>query len=340
MIKKPKISFGIIVLNGMPFVKYCLRQLYPFAHEIIVVEGASVNAKEIATKNGHSTDGTLEALNEFKKNEDPENKLKVITNEGFWSEKDEQSQSYAKVATGDYLWQVDVDEFYKEEDIKIVLDMLQNDPEITAVSFKQMTFWGGFDYFVDGWLFREESAKYWAQRYNRLFKWGQGYRYVTHRPPTVHNSEGVNLHNIKWVKGDEFILKTVFLYHYSLVFPKQVIEKCRYYEQTFRKGYVNWAKNSFFKLNNPFRVHNVFDYPSWLVRYCGTHPKQIHNLMDDIKNEKIGVEMRDNQDVEELLHSKMYSYKIFLLNHPIYIVYCLLPRLLNQFLKRILFYFK
>ena len=36
-----KITFGIIVLNGEPFTKYCLRQLYPFAYEIIVVEGGS-----------------------------------------------------------------------------------------------------------------------------------------------------------------------------------------------------------------------------------------------------------------------------------------------------------
>ncbi len=35
----PKVTFGIIVLNGEPFTRYCLRSLYPFAHEIIVVEG-------------------------------------------------------------------------------------------------------------------------------------------------------------------------------------------------------------------------------------------------------------------------------------------------------------
>ena len=28
----PKVTFGIIVLNGEPFVRYCLRSLYPFAH--------------------------------------------------------------------------------------------------------------------------------------------------------------------------------------------------------------------------------------------------------------------------------------------------------------------
>jgi hypothetical protein len=62
----PKITFGIIVLNGEPFTRYCLRALYPFAHEILVVEGAAPAAAEAATPDGHSTDGTLETLYRFK----------------------------------------------------------------------------------------------------------------------------------------------------------------------------------------------------------------------------------------------------------------------------------
>ena len=90
----PRISFGIIVLNGEPFTKYCLRQIYPYAYEIIVVEGGSRKAINEAP-DGHSTDGTLEALRKFKEKEDPEDKVKIVTHEGFWTEKDEQSQAYA-----------------------------------------------------------------------------------------------------------------------------------------------------------------------------------------------------------------------------------------------------
>ena len=50
----PKITFGIIVLNGEPFTRYNLRALYPFAHEIIVAEGASPKAAHAATPDGHS----------------------------------------------------------------------------------------------------------------------------------------------------------------------------------------------------------------------------------------------------------------------------------------------
>lgn len=61
-----RITFGMIVLNGEPFLLYNLRSLYPFAHEIIVVEGASPNAAHAATPEGHSLDRTLDILHRFK----------------------------------------------------------------------------------------------------------------------------------------------------------------------------------------------------------------------------------------------------------------------------------
>ena len=74
----PKISFGIIVLNGEPFTRYCLKSLYPFAYEIIVVEGANHNSAAISTPEGHSIDGTLDTLYLFKKQDDPKDKDKII----------------------------------------------------------------------------------------------------------------------------------------------------------------------------------------------------------------------------------------------------------------------
>lgn len=45
----PRVTFGMIVLNGQPFISYNLRALYPFAYQIIVVEGASPKASGAAT---------------------------------------------------------------------------------------------------------------------------------------------------------------------------------------------------------------------------------------------------------------------------------------------------
>ncbi len=101
-----KISFGIIVLNGEPFTKYCLRSLYPFAHEIIIVEGATKNAKQISTLDGHSADSTLKSINDFIRDEDPQKKVRLVTREGFWEEKDEMCKAFVPFITGNYLWQI------------------------------------------------------------------------------------------------------------------------------------------------------------------------------------------------------------------------------------------
>jgi len=301
----PRVSFGIIVLNGEPFTQYCLRSLYPFAHEIIVVEGAVKFAATIATPEGHSTDGTLENLYHFKDEEDPENKVRIIKRDGFWSEKDEQSQAYAKLATGDYLWQVDIDEFYRPQDMQAILMMLKKDPEITAISFKQITFWGGFDHLVDGWYLQRG-----AEIYHRLFKWDKNYHYVTHRPPTVHDHSGRDLRQLKWINGYELARQGILLYHYSLVFPKQVREKCEYYKHADwarAKEASIWAEHNYFQLSNPYKVHNVYQYPSWLEKFKGEHPLVIRQLQDDILSGRVKVEMRNNHDVDRLTTSLQYQ---------------------------------
>jgi len=315
----PRITFGIILLNGEPFTRYNLRSLYPFAHQIIAVEGAALGAANVATPDGHSIDHTLDTLRDFKAREDPDDKLTIITAEdegypnGFWpGEKHQQSQAYAKRATGDYLWQVDIDEFYKPEDMRTVIEMLSDHPDITAVSFKQITFWGGFDYVTDGWYLRGG-----AEIYHRIFKWGEGCSYVTHRPPTVHDPSGQDLRHIKWVGGYEMARRGILLYHYSLVFPKNVLEKCGYYSEavwaTHAKKANEWAHTNFLTLGNPFRVHNVYQFPSWLERFHGEHPLEIVRLQQDIHDGRGGVALRQTDDIERILCSRSYALKRALL---------------------------
>jgi hypothetical protein len=191
----PTVSFGMIVLNGMPFLPFNLRALYPFAHEIIVVEGAAPGAAGIADAGGHSRDGTLE--------EDPDGKLLIVTAEdaghedGFWpGEKDEQSRAYAERATGDYLWQVDVDEFYLPQEMRAMIDHLAAHPEITAVTFPTLTIWGDLHCMVDGWHLRRGAG-----HFHRLFKWGPGHVYVQHRPPTVLDDHGRDARSVSWLDG-------------------------------------------------------------------------------------------------------------------------------------------
>lgn len=313
MTPTPQISFGVIVLNGMPFIPYLIKTLYPYAHEIIIVEGAASTATAIADEKGHSIDGTLDELKKIKSQFDPDGKISIITAEdeghpnGFWpGEKDEQSQAYAKRATGDYLWQVDSDEFYLDDDIRYICNFLNEHPETTQISFKQITFWGGLNSIVNGPFLQNGN-----EIYNRLFKWGRGYTYQTHRPPTVINDNGENIKNIHLIHGDALAQKGVFLYHYSLLLPKQVLEKSEYYRSASwaMRGKANdWAKNVFLTLKNPFRVHNVYNYISWLEPYKGPHPHQIRLMMDDLQKNNPSM-LRKTDDIEKLLGSLSYKMK-------------------------------
>ncbi len=339
----PKVSFGIIVLNGEPFTRYNLRSLYPFAHEIIVAEGASPYAAHVATPDGHSIDGTLEVLEDFKAHEDPEGKLTLVTAEdeghpnGFWpGEKDEQSQAYARRATGDWLWQVDIDEFYHGRGMKLVLDLLASDPTITAITFPEIPFWGSFDICCEGIALAMGYSQF-----HRLFKWGPGYVMATHRPPTVLNEKGTDLRRLHWVTARDMERLDVRLYHYSQLFPTQVRAKMTYYDRlitnTHRARRImnvgQWFRNSFLSLHNPYYVHTVNTSPSWLVQFCGEHPAQIQRLRMAIEVGELPMRLRDMHDVKSLLASSWYAVGITCLKA--WTNYVLQPhRVGRDFLKR------
>lgn len=314
--RRPRVTCGVIVLNGMPFVPYTLRALYPFAHQIVVVEGAAPGAQANATPDGHSRDGTLAELRRFAREEDPAGKVVIVTAEdeghpdGFWpGEKDEQSRCYASRATGEYLWQVDIDEFYLPEDVDRVLGMLAADPEIAAVTFPTLTFWGAPDCIVDGWYLMRG-----ARDYHRLFRWGPGYSYQTHRPPTVLDGRGRDTRTLRWLDAGQIRRLGIAMRHYSLLFPFQAREKVEYYskwgladdwyaEEEARR----WLEESHLTLRRPYRVHNVYRFPSWLERYRGEHPPEAARLFADIAAGRVEVETRQMDDAYRLLRSPAYA---------------------------------
>ena len=264
----PRITFGIIVLNGEPFTRYCLRSLYPFAHQIIVVEGGHEDTRAVATLDGHSVDGTLEALQRFKAEEDPLDKVEIVSRDGFWRKTDElgnhrthQSRAYAERATGDYLWQVDIDEFYRPEDMRSVIAMLREQPDVSAVSFRTHSFFGGMRYVAESWYQLDGTRDF-----NRLFRWGPGYRYVTHEPPrwSMSPRPGPQDPALGACRRDG-PARGVLL---PLRGPRswQVEQKVRIYQDEKPKscaGLVDWAEHSYFRLEHPYRIHR--DYRSELA---------------------------------------------------------------------------
>ena len=308
----PRISFGMIVLNGEPFTRHNILSIYPWAHEIIVVEGACLAAANVADDKGHSSVGTLEVLRRFQVEEDCDHKVMIVTAEdeghpnGFWpGEKLEMSQAYARRATGNCLWQVDVDEFYLEEDMPRIIRLLEQGADV--ISFPAIHFWGGIHFVQDGEYQRVHNGR----ESTRLFRWGPGFRYSSHRPPTVLNDNGINLKLQRSMGASELESQGVFMYHYSMLIPKQVREKCSYYARADWGDFPameKWAVRYYFHLGDPFAVCNVPNVPlSWLEEYHGPHPSQISIMSANIRAGKYpGIELRLNDDIWGVIRTRPY----------------------------------
>lgn len=199
---------------------------------------------------------------------------------------------------------MDIDEFYKPDAMRAVLSMLARDPEIAAVSFNTLPFWGGLDYVSDGWRWRRGGTEF-----HRLFKWAPGYLYVTHEPPTVTDERGRDLRQVKWVSGDEMARRGVMLYHYDHLFPLQVKQKAAIYCNEKPKScaeIIKWSEESYLRLGHPFHVERHYRYPSWLERYRGEHPPEVQQMMHDIRTSGLTIELRRTDDIERLLGASWY----------------------------------
>lgn len=256
-----RITFCSIVLNGNYVFKQALESVYPYAHRIIIVDGAvRYHAMRGLTK---SNDGTLEMLRAFP---DPENKIEIIS--GIFEEKTEQCQAFMPhvPADTDYIWCLDSDEVFKPEDIEKTIKVLEEKkPEF--VCFNSNTFFGGFNNLISG--FEAEH------NFKRILRYESGCQYITHRQPTLscEKPDGV------WITGQEMSMYGVRMFHYSYTFPKQVYQKIQYYEDAvISKG--NCVSNYFDKLWLPW----VLGTPEQRFE-LETNNKGVHEFKPSIRGE-------------------------------------------------------
>ena len=112
------------------------------------------------------------------------------------------------------------------------------------------------------------------------------------------------------MSGDETASLGVRMFHYSLLFPQQVRDKAAYYREAphaRRVGIERWAAESYFALHRPFRVHNIWEYPSWLEWYAGEQPPAVADMWNDICAGRLEVETREMSDAWRLLSSRSYA---------------------------------
>lgn len=185
----PKVSVCAIALNEEEYIEYALKGIYSWCHEIIIIEGAvELYPRDRVTKNGSSTDKTIEIINNFP---DSQNKIIFVQNNGFWKDKMHQRSEYLKRVTGTHVLVLDVDEFYTLNDLDYLLYEMESNPHIQLFEFQRarkynpdergiIHFWYGFDKHVIG--------GYWDVPHNRIYKMISGMKYIdNHNHPTYPN---------------------------------------------------------------------------------------------------------------------------------------------------------
>ena len=269
-----KVTFGMIVFNAestLPkgMLESCIKNVYNIAHEIIIVEGATKSTTHRFdgdtsnfTDNGKSTDNTIEVIKSIP---DPDHKIKLIESSGFWNGKTEMCNAWAKISTGDYVWQLDSDEFYHEEEmIKLINYLEHNKPD--AVYFNAFHFFGGIDYCIDERSFPDWGSGPWY----RVFRNVPGMSYwISHEHP-IYSCDGIICNNNKVFNQSESTELGIKMYHYSYVTYDQIEFKTKFYKNNIYPE--AWSK---FLDDKNYKPLN-----STVYKFDGSHPNIIKKLFN------------------------------------------------------------
>ena len=219
-------------------------------------------------------------------------------------------QAFAKRATGNYLWQVDSDEFYREEDMPAILDLLAKGAG--QIVFPQHSFWGGLDCTTNGFRLAEFDLK---GAEPDCLRGETGFRYAEHRPPTVVDDRGDNVRGRGDWTSRRMAARRIYRYHYCLVFPSQVFSKVTYYSVASQHkvaqhgGFVptilSWHEMNFKQITRPLRMDNMPNL-GWIRPFKGQHPQQALRMMADIGAGRLAHELRHVDDIEHLMRSRAY----------------------------------
>jgi len=291
-----RIAAAMIVLNGDHVLEQSIKSIYDAVDEILIAEGPVKYWQERGVS--ASSDATLDIIKSFN---DPEKKLKWISSK--YIEKDDQFQSALNLMSKnpDYLLQVDADEVWSEESL-VGLRKLLKERQPISVGVHSHTFVGGFDRVLSG--FEEKT-----DNFLRVFKWEDGCKFLTHRPPTISYADGRRTRGRGHVDSDEARdYYGVAMCHYSYVWPSQVKSKIEYYRSKvsiqncipdfYESYWLPWTKAADVeeKWSIEQKILGMHEFkpevrgPAFTKPYTGKHPKYVIESFSSLK-ERLEKEM-------------------------------------------------
>ncbi len=257
----PRLVQCIQALNESEFIELTLASIYDEVDRILVIEGAVANHPK-STENGHSIDDTVEKINNFKENHDPDNKVILMSIGRHWKNLEELKQTFLDVCSpGDWVLINDADEFYKPEDIRRLRIAIDRHPHACEFVPTFLHFYRDFNHIA-------VPGPEWQMQHQRIFKFSPGMKYNSH--PVVTDGAGHCTYFSPHYQPRRFMFREpFFIYHYG--YARSNMEEI----MQSKKEYYEKELVSHGGANKKFdqKVQDWLDHKEPLLVFTGEHPE-------------------------------------------------------------------
>lgn len=208
----------MIVCNGAPFINAQLSHLYNVLDEIIIVEGPDATFEKIIGSR-RSNDGTIEIINDFISKHDHSKKIKLIHAN---VDKNEMVRIGNRACNGDYIYQIDVDEFVNHEGIEAAFKILES-RKYEVVRIPQRWFYKWPDVYLQTlapWSIAMIPIRFYLNKRDKGWL-------INHIPADRYRCEKTKIHEVTTLQSQ--IDDSLYAYHFCALTEKQYTDKLKYY---------------------------------------------------------------------------------------------------------------
>jgi len=246
--------------NEEEFAHAVLGSLYDEVDRILAIEGAVENRPN-ATEDGHSTDRTVEIINDFKENHDPDNKVIIISIPKFWKNLEEMKQTFLDMSIpGDWILINDADEFYRPEDIRRLRQAIELEPQAQEFIPTFLHFYGDYTHVA-------KPGPEWNTQHQRIFKYVRNMKYNSH--PVVTDPGGHCTYFSPHYQSRRFVPRDpIYIYHYG--YARTRMDEVMQEKQKYYKGELAQHDGADKKFDQ--KVEDWFSNAEPVLEYDGEHP--------------------------------------------------------------------
>lgn len=229
--KKPKLVMALQVFQEEEFIELNLKNHFDHFDRILIIEG-SIGKREGADEFGHSTDKSVQLIEDFKAKHDTGTTKKIVflKIKRPWASLEDMKNTFLDLTyPGDILCVVDADEFYRPEDINRIRIAADRYPHMISFQSTMVHLYRDFYHAIT-------PGAEWSPQPERIVRIIPNMRYLSH--PVVSDSIGHSLYFSPEYIPRRASINNLFIWHYgySRNNMKQVMErKLQYYQGELAK---------------------------------------------------------------------------------------------------------